>query len=124
MPVRNHIAAFAAVLGCLMAGPARADHRPVIAVPGNPQVPVIIDGIDASYAVVSGNWGLYAPGAVVPEIYGPVVLVPVPGDRGYFPATGRRPRYGRQEIMRRARCCRARRDYYPRMVGRIPGRAR
>ena len=98
MLVRNHIAACAAVLGCLMAGPARADHRPVIAVPGNREVPVIIDGIDASYAVVSGNWGLYAPGAVVPEIYGPVVLVPVPGDRGYFPATGRQPRYGRQEI--------------------------
>lgn len=98
MPVRNHIVASAAVLGCLMAAPACADHRPVIAVPGNPEVPVIIDGVDASYAVVSGDWGLYAPNRVVPEIYGPVVVTPVPWDRGYYPATGRQPRYGRQEV--------------------------
>jgi hypothetical protein len=99
MPVRNHIAASAAVLACLMAAAARADHQPVIAVPGNPYMPVIINGTDASFAVVSGDWGLYAPGRVTPEIYYAPVVIPVPGDRGYFPATGQRPRYGRQEII-------------------------
>jgi hypothetical protein len=97
MSVRNHIATSAAVLSCLVAV-ARADHRPVIAVPGNAQAPALVDGTDASFAVVNGDWGLYAPGRVVPEIYGPVLLYPEPFDRGYFPATGRRPRYGRQEI--------------------------
>jgi hypothetical protein len=98
MSVRNHIAASAAVLICVTAAMARADHRPVIAVPGNAQAPVIINGADASFAVANGDWGLYAPGRVVPEIYGPVLVYPDPADRGYFPATGRRPRYGRQEV--------------------------
>jgi hypothetical protein len=79
-------------------GAARADHQPVIALPGNPQVPVIIDGVDASGALVYGDWGLYAPGRIPPQIVGPV-LVPIdPYDRGYYPRTGRVPAYGRREI--------------------------
>ena len=69
MSIRNLSAASAAILICLMTAPARADHRPVIAVPGNPHVPVVVDGIDASFAVVTGEWGLYAPGRVAVEIY-------------------------------------------------------
>jgi hypothetical protein len=98
MSIRNHSAASAALLICLMAAPARADHRPVIAVPGNPQVPVVVDGIDASFAVVTGEWGLYAPGRVAPEIYYAPIVIPAPA-RGYYPATGGRPRYGREEVI-------------------------
>jgi hypothetical protein len=98
MSVSFHIVASAAAFACVMATAARADHQPVIAVPGNLQVPVVIDGADASFAVVTGDWGLHAPGRVAPEIYAPVAI-PVAPDRGYFPATGRRPRYGRQEVI-------------------------
>jgi hypothetical protein len=76
---------------------ARADHQPVIAIPGNWQVPVIVDGVPAGGALITGDWGLYAPGRVVPEIIGPA-FVPLSYERGYYPGTGKRPRYGRQEV--------------------------
>jgi len=95
-------AAAALMMGCVAFEAARADHRPVIVVPGNPQVPVIINGVPADGALVTGDWGLYAPDRVVPEVYppvgglyAPVLLTP---ERGYFPRTGKRPRYGRQEV--------------------------
>jgi len=85
-------------IACLVgAHAARADHRPVIAIPGNWQVPVIVDGVPASGALITGDWGLYAPDRVVPEIIGPT-FAPISHDRGYFPRTGKRPRYGRQEV--------------------------
>src|ERR1700751_4515122 len=91
-------AATAGILfGCLT-GPARADHQPVIAVPGNWQVPVVINGQDATMAVVEGDWGLYAPGRMAPTVYGPAWVPRWSTERGYFPATGARPRYGRQEV--------------------------
>lgn len=83
----------------LCASSAPADHRPVIAVTGNGQVPVIIDGIDATGHVVIGDWGLHRPGAVAPAIFnGSLLTAAPPAGRRYFPATGRRPAYGRQEI--------------------------
>ena len=107
MKVRNRVAASAAgvLIGCLIAvEPARADHRPVIAVPGNPEVPVVIDGVPATGALVEGDWGLYAPGRVAPRVYAPAfvpiapVFVSVAPEPGYYPKTGRRPRYGRHEV--------------------------
>jgi hypothetical protein len=85
------------VAGVIGVSAAEADHRPVIAVPGNAQVPVIIDGMDASYAVVIGEWGLHAPGRLAPKIIAPLPSAPFI-DYGYYPATGRAPRYGRQEL--------------------------
>ncbi len=92
------VASLTLVIGSLsgLAG-ARADHQPVIAVPGHPQVPVIVNGVDATYDVVGGDWGLYAPGRVRPRVFGPPGFL-APAERGYYPATGRLPRYGRQEI--------------------------
>jgi hypothetical protein len=106
MARRAYMIALAAgvLTGCFGLHAARADHQPVIALPGNPQVPVVIDGMPADGALVSGDWGLYAPGRVVPEVlapvYGPVdpVFAPFAG-RGYYPRTGHRPRYGRQEVI-------------------------
>ena len=105
MNLRNRAAAstFGVLIGCLVgAHSARADHQPVIALASNAQVPVAINGVDATGALVTGDWGLYAPGRVTPEVYAPVFapagLIYGPDPRGYFPKTGRRPRYGRQEV--------------------------
>ncbi len=79
--------------------PARADHWPSYVVPARPDVPVIVNGVDASYAVVEGDWGLARPGHMAPLVYGPL-LVPGPyRGRHYFPYTGRRPHYGRREVI-------------------------
>lgn len=86
--------------GCLAgASPARADHHPVLVVPGNPSAPVIINGHDASWAVVEGDWGLSRPGHVAPTVYYP--FVPISGwhARPYYPFTGKRPRSGRKETI-------------------------
>jgi hypothetical protein len=91
------VALCAAVAG--MQG-ARAQTGPVIVVPGKPGVPVMINGVDASGAVVWGDWGLgrggQGPGAIVIE--GPVGLIHNWDERGYYPSMGRAPRLGRLEI--------------------------
>ena len=95
---RIAVSGAAAVIGGLAyMSLAAADHRPVIAVPGNPQVPVIVEGVDATDAVIVGEWGLYAPGRIAPRIIAPVWAAPPPG-HAYYPTTGQRPRYGRQEV--------------------------
>jgi hypothetical protein len=87
--------------GCLLgAVPARADHHPALIVPGNPTVPVILNGLDASWAVVEGDWGLHRAGHIAPIITFPhPIIVDHWHARGYFPITGKRPRYGRLEVV-------------------------
>lgn len=95
----------AAVLGFCVT-PALADHEPVIVIPGRPGVPVIINGRDASYSVVEGDWGLARSIHVQPSVtwnwqywqpYGWQAPVrPLPGH--YYPSAGQRPGYGRLEI--------------------------
>lgn len=94
-----HSAAIVAVSGCLLGvAPARADHQPVLAVPGNG--PVVIDGHDASWAVVEGDWGLYRAGHGTPTIYYPYApSVDRWSARSYYPSTGKRPRSGRDEVI-------------------------
>jgi hypothetical protein len=90
----------AAAIGILYATPAHADHQPVIAVPGNPTTPIIIDGRDASWSMVEGDWGLYRPGHVAPTVFYPYVPeVDRWHARSYYPFTGKRPRSGRLEII-------------------------
>jgi hypothetical protein len=78
---------------------AHADHAPTFVVPGTAGVPVIIDGYDASWGVVEGDWGLYRPG------HGDLTVIYAPHpvrtwrERPYYPATGRKPRSGRHEIL-------------------------
>jgi hypothetical protein len=103
MPLRNRLAvmAFAATAVSAVAATAptaRADHQPAIVVPGRPDVPVIIDGVDARGAVVVGDWGLYRPGFAPILEPGPLLIGRAPLRHGYYPATGRQPRYGRLEI--------------------------
>lgn len=81
--------------------PVRADTGPVIVIPSRPGVPVIINGRDASWAVVEGDWGLARPGHGVVTVIGGARVVPntVYRDRNaYHPRYGRAPERGRNEV--------------------------
>jgi hypothetical protein len=81
------------------AGAACAESNgPVIAIPGRPGVPVIINGIDASYAVVEGDWGLDKGVHRQPTVYGGRPIEPMPPVGHYYPSAGHLPGYGRLEI--------------------------
>jgi hypothetical protein len=69
-----------------------------IVIPGRVGVPVIINGVDASYAVVEGDWGLAKRTHVQPTIYGGRYIDPVPNVGHYYPSSGHLPGYGRLEI--------------------------
>jgi hypothetical protein len=69
-----------------------------IVIPGRPGVPVIINGVDASYAVVEGDWGLGKRIHVQPTVYGGRYIDPVPNVGHYYPSAGQLPGYGRLEI--------------------------
>ena len=69
-----------------------------IVIPGRAGVPVIINGVDASYAVVEGDWGLEKRTHVQPTIYGGRYIDPVPNVGHYYPSSGNLPGYGRVEI--------------------------
>jgi len=78
---------------------AQAADAPAIVIPGKPGVPVIINGGDASYCVVEGDWGLARPGHMPVTIVACPHHKSFPGYEGsYFPAFGRRPGYGRVEV--------------------------
>jgi hypothetical protein len=80
--------------------PAAAQTGPVIAVPSRPGVPIAINGRDASYAVVEGDWGLARPSIGLTVIGGmPILPNPVYEPRPhYHPRYGRAPERGRHEI--------------------------
>jgi len=97
------VAAILAGLAVLAAtAPARAgDTGPVIVIPSRPGIPVVINGRDASYAVVEGDWGLARPGAVPVTVIGGAPIVPnavYERRNSYHPRYGRAPPRGRQEI--------------------------
>ena len=69
-----------------------------IVIPGRPGVPIIINGVDASYAVVEGDWGLGQGPQIQTTVYGGRYIDPVPNVGHYYPSAGRQPGYGRLEI--------------------------
>lgn len=86
-----------------------ADSGPVIVIPGRYGLPVIINGVDVTGAVIEGDWGLYKPHMVNPTVIPAPWLIPGRGYRGayyqgggvgdgYYPAFGHEPGYGRHEI--------------------------
>src|ERR1700676_1925180 len=91
-------AGFLLAILCGTSGAALADSAPVLVIPGRAGVPIIINGIDASYAVVEGDWGLSKNVHVTPTIYGGRVADPVPNVGHYYPSAGHLPGYGRLEI--------------------------
>ena len=68
-----------------------------IVIPGRAGVPIIINGIDASYAVVESDWGLAKNIQMQPTVYGGR-YVDVPNVGHYYPSAGHQPGYGRLEI--------------------------
>jgi hypothetical protein len=101
----------AALLLAMSALPALAQRVPSIVIPGRPDVPVIMNGIDVSWSVIEGDFGLDRPRDVTPTvIYRPfAIVVPYynpetrpygrPYGPHYFPSTGERPGYGRLEVV-------------------------
>src|SRR3954465_9514651 len=80
---------------------ARADSGPVIVIPSRPGIPIVINGRDASYAVVEGDWGLSRPGAVPVTVIGASPVMPNDVYRrrnSYIPRYGRAPERGRYEV--------------------------
>src|SRR4030088_2375864 len=80
------------------ASAALADTSPVLVIPGRPGVPIIINGVDASYAVVEGDWGLDKGVHVQPTVYGGRYVDIEPHVGLYYPSAGHVPGYGRVEI--------------------------
>jgi hypothetical protein len=78
--------------------PAAANDGFSIVVPGRPGVPVVINGIDASWAVVESDWGLGKNVHIQPTVYGGRAIDPAPQVGHYYPSAGYRPGYGRLEI--------------------------
>jgi hypothetical protein len=69
-----------------------------IVIPGRARVPIIINGVDASYAVVEGDWGLGKGVQVQTTVYGGRYIDPVPNVGHYYPSAGHQPGYGRLEV--------------------------
>jgi hypothetical protein len=69
-----------------------------IVIPGRPGVPIIINGVDASYTVVEGEFGLGKGIHVQPTVYGGRFVDGPPQVGHYYPTLGRQPGYGRLEI--------------------------
>jgi hypothetical protein len=89
----------AALLMVLSATPALAQREPEIVIPGRPDVPVIINGVDATWGVVEGDFGLFRPGQVNPVVISRPLFVATPVRvPPYFPGSDRLPGYGRLEI--------------------------
>ena len=90
----------AALMLVISASPAFAQREPEIVIPGRPGVPVMINGVDASWGVVVGEFGLDRPGLLAPTVIYRPLLISVPQFvPGYYPSTGRRPGYGRLEVV-------------------------
>lgn len=98
----RRIAALAVSLAMLAsAAPVRADTAPVFVVPSRPGVPVVINGRDASWSVVEGDWGLARPGHMSPTIIGgghPLARRGSYYRNPYHPSNGMAPQLGRHEI--------------------------
>ncbi|BAM90596.1 signal peptide [Bradyrhizobium oligotrophicum S58] len=91
---------FATALAILIgaASPSLASEGFDIVIPQRPGVPVIINGIDASYAVVEGQTSLGKGPWMQPTLYGGRPVEPEPHVGHYYPTLGATPGYGRMEI--------------------------
>jgi hypothetical protein len=91
----RHLVALAVLIGTTSASFGEGFDR---VIPGRLGVPVIINGLDASYAVIEGEFGLGKGYQVSKTIYGAHPIAPEPPVGHYYPSLGLRPAYGRLEI--------------------------
>jgi hypothetical protein len=89
-------AALAILIG--MTSTALAGEGFDLVIPGRPGVPIIVNGIDVSYAVVEGDFGLGKGINFQPTIYGGRYVDYAPNVGHYYPSSGHLPGYGRLEI--------------------------
>jgi hypothetical protein len=85
------------VTSAVQAPLAKADNAPAFVLPDRFGRPAIVDGVDVTYAVIEGDWGLYRPGHGRVVVYDAAPAL-YPRSQGYFPAMGHRPTRGRLEI--------------------------
>jgi hypothetical protein len=78
--------------------PASANDGFSVVIPGRAGVPIIINGVDASWAVVESDWGLAKNVHIQPTVYGGRIVDPGPQVGHYYPSAGHMPGYGRLEI--------------------------
>jgi hypothetical protein len=78
--------------------PASANDEFSVVIPGRGGVPIIINGVDASWAVVESDWGLAKNVHVQPTVYGGRTVNLAPRVGHYYPSAGHMPGYGRLEI--------------------------
>ena len=78
--------------------PASANDGFNVVIPGRAGVPIIINGLDASYAVVESDWGLAHNVHLQPTVYGGRTVDLGPSVGHYYPSAGHVPGYGRLEI--------------------------
>jgi hypothetical protein len=88
--------AFAAMMAMTSAALAGEGFEQVI--PGRPGVPVLMNGIDISYAVVEGDFGLGKGVHNQPRVFGGRVIDLESNVGHYYPSAGLTPGYGRMEI--------------------------
>src|SRR5215471_10637680 len=90
-------AALAIVIG--MTSAAFASEGFDLVIPGRPGVPIIVNGIDVSYGVVEGDFGLGKGVNNLPTtIFGGRYVEPLSNVGHYYPSLGLKPGYGRLEI--------------------------
>ncbi|MCC7348674.1 MAG: hypothetical protein IT538_14885 [Variibacter sp.] len=100
MTWRCVVGALVAATACAAPDHALADSHPALVMANPRGIPPIVNGFDATGAVIEGDWGLARPGAGTVTIYrGALEFVEPPEPPGFFPATGRQPHYGRHEII-------------------------
>ena len=83
--------AHAALLLAVTASPALAQRGAVIVVPGRPDVPILMNGVDVSWSVIEGDFGLARPGLVTPTVIYRLAPPPTPP---YWAAPGAALRAG------------------------------
>jgi hypothetical protein len=101
--MRTRFGAAVILSGCMLcSAPARADSDSgtSLAVPGRPDVPVFVNplGIDASFGIVEGEFGLNKPAMGNAHTIGPPTVVRPGPRRFFFPHDENMPGYGRYEI--------------------------
>jgi hypothetical protein len=69
-----------------------------LVIPGRPAVPILLYGVDISYAVVAGSFGLGKGVQNQPTVFGGRYVDLEPNVGHYYPSMGLRPGYGRLEI--------------------------
>ena len=86
------------LVGMAAVTPALANDGFNIVIPGRAGVPIMINGVDASWAVVESDWGLAKNVHIQPTVYGGRTVDLTPRVGHYYPSAGHMPGYGRLEI--------------------------